>query len=487
MEYRLYIDGRWEDASAGATLPVVNPATEETVAQVAQASAADVDRAVLAARRAFDEDPWGRTSPAQRAAVLRRFADRLVERRDDAVEAVITEVGAPVTLARGLQVQVALEHLTDMVDRVLSTYGFSTPMPPTFGAGIGQGVVLREPAGVVAAVTPFNYPFLCNLSKVAPALAAGCTVVLKPAPATPLSALLLAEVADEIGLPPGVLNVVPSADIDAGQRLTSHPAVDVVTFTGSVPVGAAISEQAAPGIKRVLLELGGKNADVVLDDADLDRAVAHFAYGFTRNTGQGCGCMTRLVVHESRHDEAVERLVARVAAYRVGDPRDPATDLGPLISAAQRERVEAYLRIGVEEGATLAYGGGRPATLPQGFFLEPAVFTGVKSSMRIAQEEIFGPVAVVIAVGDDDEAVAVANDSEFGLSGAVWSRDPARAFAVARRMRTGQVTINGGGGGTNPHGPYGGYKRSGVGREFGEAGLEQYLETKAVMWGAAAG
>jgi aldehyde dehydrogenase (NAD+) len=269
--------------------------------------------------------------------------------------------------------------------------------------------------------------------------------------------------------------------------LTGHPGVDVVSFTGSVPVGAAISAQAAPGIKRVGLELGGKNADVVLEDADLDRAVAHFAYGFTRNSGQGCGCMTRLIVHRSRHDEAVALLLDLVAGYRVGDPRDPATDLGPLISAAQRERVEGYLAIGVEEGATLASGGGRPKGIDAGFFLEPAVFTDVESPMRIAQEEIFGPVAAVIAVADDDEAVAVANHSDFGLSGAVWSGDPLRARAVALRMRTGQVVINGGGGGANPHAPYGGYKHSGIGREFGEAGLDHYLETKALLWGVAAG
>ncbi|WP_234441617.1 aldehyde dehydrogenase family protein [Streptomyces sp. WM6386] len=482
-----YVDGRWEPATDGRTRPVVDPATEETVALVAEASAEDVDRAVRAARRALDKGPWGRTSPRDRVLLLRRFLDQLVQRQDEAVDLVITEVGTPARLARGLQVGVPLEHLADMVDRVLTTYPFSAPMPPTSGAGVGQGVVLREPAGVVAAITPFNYPFFTSLSKVGPALAAGCTVVLKPAPATPLSALLLAEAAEEAGLPPGVLNVVPTGDVEAGRRLTGHPEVDVVSFTGSVPVGAAISAQAAPGIKRVALELGGKNADVILDDADLEQAVAHFAYGFTRNSGQGCGCMTRLVVHESRHDEAVRLLLDKVSALRVGDPRDPDTDLGPLISAAQRERVEGHIRTGIAEGAVLACGGGRPRYPERGFYLEPAVFTGVKSSMRIAQEEVFGPVAAVIPVADDDEAVAVANDSRFGLSGAVWSGDPQRAYAVARRIRTGQVTVNGGGGGTNSHAPYGGYKQSGVGREFGEAGLEQYLETKTVLWGLASG
>jgi aldehyde dehydrogenase (NAD+) len=481
----LYIEGQWGPARDDRRSLVTDPATEETVTAVADASPDDVDRAVLAARRAFDDGPWGRSSPAERVALLGRFAASLAARRDDAIDRVIAEVGTPLKLARGLQVQVPLEHLADMVDRVLATYRFMTPMPPTFGAGVGQGVVLREAAGVVAAITPFNYPFFTCLAKIGPSLAAGCTVVLKPAPATPLSALLLAEAAEEAGLPAGVLNVVPSTSVATAQRLVSHPAVDVVSFTGSLPVGAAIGAQAAPGIKRVLLELGGKNADVVLADADLDRAVAHFGYGFTRNSGQGCGCMTRLVVHESRHDEAVRLLLDIVAGYRVGDPRDPATDLGPLISDAQRERVEDYIRIGVDEGATLACGGGRPAGLDRGFYLEPAVFAGVKSSMRIAQEEIFGPVAVVIPFTDDDDAVTIANDSAFGLSGAVWSRDPRRAFAVAGRIRTGQVTINGGGGGTNPHGPYGGYKHSGVGREFGEAGLEQYLETKSVQWGVA--
>jgi aldehyde dehydrogenase (NAD+) len=483
----MYVDGRWSAALDGRTRPVINPATEAPVGEVAEGSAADAERAVDAARMAFDEGPWGSASPRERGVLLRRFAELLASRRDDAIDRVVTEVGTPIKLAQGLQVAVPLDHLADMVDRVLVTYRFMTPMPPTFGAGIGQGVVIREPAGVVAAITPFNYPFFTCLSKVGPALAAGCTVVLKPAPATPLSALLLAEVADEAGLPPGVLNVVTSGDPDVGRLLSSHRGVDVVSFTGSVPVGAAISTQAAPTIKKVALELGGKNAHIVLDDADLTKAVAHFAYGFTRNSGQGCGCMTRLIVSTSRHDEAVRLLVAMVGDYVVGDPRDPATDLGPLISAAQRERVENYVQIGLDEGAVLAAGGGRPAGLTSGFYVNPAVFTGVTPGMRIAREEIFGPVATVIAVADDDEAVAVANDSDFGLSGAVWSGDPQRAFAVARRLRTGQVTLNGGGGGTNPHAPYGGYKLSGFGREFGEAGLEEYLETKAVLWGVAAG
>ncbi len=339
---------------------------------------------------------------------------------------------------------------------------------------------------MVAAITPFNYPFFVNMSKIVPALAAGCTVVLKPSPFTPLMALLIAEIADEVGLPPGVLNVV-TGDIEAGRLLTSHPAVDVVTFTGSGPVGSEIMGQAATGVKRVVLELGGKSANIILGDANLDRAVPHAVLGFTRHSGQGCACLTRVLVHESRYDEAVDRLAAGLANLQVGDPADPATDMGPLIRESQRARVERYVGIGRQEGARLVYGGGRPAGMDRGFFVEPTLFADVKSSMTIAQEEVFGPVGVVIPFADDAEAVAIANDSIYGLSGAVWSGDPARAYTVASQVRTGMIMLNGGGGGTNSHGPFGGYKQSGIGREFGEAGLEEYLETKTVGWGVAGG
>ncbi|KKD06637.1 aldehyde dehydrogenase family protein [Streptomyces sp. WM6386] len=482
MERRLYIDGKWSEGSGDTALAVINPATGEELAKVPQATVADIDDAVLAARRAFDEGPWGRTTPAERAAVLRRFSDLLAARRSEIVDLTIAEAGAPRKLAQTLQVQSGLDHLKDMADRVLATFPFSRPMPPTFGAGIGQGVVLREAAGVVAAITPFNYPFFTNMSKVAPVLAAGCTIVLKPSPYTPLAALLIAEVAEQAEIPAGVLNVV-SGDIAAGERLTTHAGVDVVTFTGSDAVGAKIMAQAAPGIKKVVLELGGKSANILLDDADLDRAIPHAALGFTRHSGQGCACLTRVLVHRSRYDETVERLSGALAGLKVGDPDDPATDMGPLIREAQRERVERYVRIGQEEGARLVHGGGRPVGLDAGFFHEPTLFADVRNSMRIAQEEIFGPVGVVIPFDDDTEAVAVANDSDFGLSGAIWAADPKRAFAVAQQVRTGMLVLNGGGGGTNPHGPFGGYKRSGIGREFGEAGLEEYLETKAVLWG----
>jgi aldehyde dehydrogenase (NAD+) len=486
VERRLYIDGKWTEGSGDTVLEVLNPATEEPLAEVPQATSADVEAAVLAARRAFDEGPWGRTTPADRAAVLRRFWELLTARKPEIVDLTIAEAGSPRKLSETLQVQSPLDHLADMAERVLAAFPFSRPMPPTFGAGIGQGVVLREAAGVVAAITPFNYPFLVNMSKVVPVLAAGCTMVLKPSPYTPLAALLIAEVAEQAELPPGVLNVV-TGDVEAGQRLTTHPDVDVVTFTGSDAVGAQIMAQAAGGIKRVVLELGGKSANIILDDADLDRAIPHAALGFTRHSGQGCACLTRVLVHESRYAEVIERLTAALADLRVGDPDDPVTDMGPLIRAAQRDRVESYVRLAQEEGARLVYGGGRPDGLDRGFFHEPTLFAGVRSEMRIAQEEVFGPVGVVIPFADDTAAVAIANDSDFGLSGAVWSHDPRRAFTLATQVRTGTVMLNGGGGGTNPYGPFGGYKRSGIGREFGEAGLEEYLETKTVAWGVAAG
>lgn len=484
LKQQLFIDGKWTDGSGGGVVGVVNPATEVEFARVPVASVSDVDDAVGAARRAFDEGPWGRTSPRDRARFLSRFADVISDRMAEIVDLTIAEAGSPRKLSETLQTRVPLDHLRDMADRVLSGFPFERAMPPTFGVGIGQGVVLREPAGVVAAITPFNYPFYVDMLKVVPALAAGCTMVLKPSPYTPLAAMWLAGVAEEAELPPGVLNVV-TGDLEAGRRLTTHPDVDVVTFTGSDVVGAKISEQAAGGIKKVILELGGKSANIVLEDADLDRVIPHAAYGFTRHSGQGCACLTRVLVHRSRYEEVVERLAAQLGTLKVGDPDAGDTDMGPLIREAQRERVERYVRIGQEEGARLVSGGGRPAGLTRGFYHEPTLFADVTPSMRIAREEIFGPVGVVLPFADDGEAAAIANDSDFGLSGAVWSRDTQRGYALARRIRTGMVYLNGGGGGTNPHGPFGGYKRSGIGREFGEAAVEEYLESKSVMWGVA--
>jgi aldehyde dehydrogenase (NAD+) len=482
----LYINGRWVDGT-GDAIDVINPATEEVVETVVGASIADTEAAIVAARRAFDDGPWPQADPRERAELLTRLAGLLRERKQEIVDLTVKEGGAPRSLAEGLQVTVPVDHLSDLAGRVLRTFPFERPLMPTFGAagGIWQGVVRREPFGVVSAITPFNYPNYINLMKVGPAIAAGNTVVLAPSPLTPLSALWLAQLCDEVGFPPGVVNVVVGG-IDSAQLLTAHPAVDLVTFTGSDATGRAIMEQAAPDLKKVVLELGGKSATIVLDDANLD-AVIPGCLSFTRHAGQGCAAQTRILVHDSLHDQLVDRLIATVQALKVGNPDEPDTMVGPLISEQQRARVERYIQSGIDEGARLACGGRRPAHLDRGYFVEPTVFVDVKSSMTIAQDEIFGPVGVVIPFADEDEAVAIANDSRYGLSGAVWARDPQRAYNVAKRVRTGQMYVNVALGPANPYGPFGGYKHSGIGREFGEAGLDEYLETKTVMWGVAPG
>jgi aldehyde dehydrogenase (NAD+) len=338
---------------------------------------------------------------------------------------------------------------------------------------------VREPIGVVSAITPFNYPFFLNLQKIAPSMAAGCGVVLKPTEYICLDAVVIAQVLDEeTDLPAGVFNLLLGGKGDVGEILASHPLVDAVTFTGSTATGRRIMELAAPTVKKVMLELGGKSASIVLEDADLDRI--QDAGLVIRHCGQGCGHWTRVLAHESRHDEVVERMLERAKTVVVGDPADPATEMGPLVSEAQRERVERYIEIGQEEGATLAAGGGRPAGLDKGWFMEPTVFTGVGNDMRIAQEEIFGPVVSVQPFSSEEEAIRLANDSIYGLNGAVWSADVARALRVAGEIRTGTVFVNGGGSGRQA--PYGGYKQSGIGREFGVWGYHEYQELKAISY-----
>lgn len=477
----LFIDGAWTDGEGDETLQVLNPATEQTIAEVPQATPADVDAAVSAARRAFDEGPWPSMRPAERARILAAMADELDRRRADLVELNITEAGSTRMLAEILQVGTPIDHFRDMADRVLPRFAFEQPVPPVYGNGIGQGVVVREPYGVAALITAFNFPFLLNLAKLGPALAAGCTAVLKSSPYTPLEALVLGEVAEAAGLPPGTLNIV-TGDVAAGETLTRHPGVDIVSFTGSDAVGRKVYGQGAESIKKVVLELGGKSANIILEDTDLDKVLESVLGGFITHAGQGCALQTRILVHRSLHDDLVARIVGVLGFIPVGDPADPATMVGPLIRDVQRARVEAMIAVGVDEGAEIAYGGGRPAHLERGYFVEPTLFVGVDNGMRIAQEEFFGPVAVVIPFSDDDEAVRIANDSRYGLSGGVWSADPLRAAAVARRLRTGMVVINGGGGGLNPAAPFGGYKQSGIGREFGEYGLAEYLQHKTLQW-----
>ena len=483
VPHRLYIDGSWTDSDGDSVLSVLNPATEEVIATVPEGTVTDVERAVVAARRAFDEGPWPTLSQRERAAAMLRFADALQARARDLVELNIAEVGSIRSWAEFLQVGLPIEHFRDMAERVLMQFPFEKPMPPTLGPTLAQGVVRREPRGVAALVSAYNAPTFLNLMKLAPALAAGCTVILKPAPATPLEALLLGEIADEAGLPPGVLNVV-TGDVAASQVLTSHPGVDVVSFTGSDAVGRLVYSQAAPTLKKVILELGGKSANIVLPDADLARVAANVVLNMTVQAGQGCSLLTRTLVHESRLDELVGLVKQALDGVRVGDPADPAATMGPLISAAQREKVEKLIRVGVDEGARIEYGGGRPVRLDKGFFVEPTLFLDVDNSMTIAQQEFFGPVGVVIPFKDEQEAIRLANDSDFGLAAGVWAADPVHAYRVATRVRAGLLYINGGGAGSSPHTPFGGYKASGLGVERGEYGLDEFLLAKSIIWSA---
>ncbi|WP_460062972.1 aldehyde dehydrogenase family protein [Streptomyces sp. YKOK-I1] len=482
---RLYIDGRRTEGRTDTRLLVRNPATEETVAEVPDASPADVRQAVEAARRAFDEGPWPRMRPAERAAVLLRMAEEMERRLPELVTVNMAEAGSVRALAETLQTRVPVAHLRDMAERVMPSFGWEHPMAPTIAPGIGicQGVLRREAFGVCALISAYNFPFFLSMMKVIPALAAGCTAVLKPAPATPLESLLIGDFADAAGLPPGVLNIV-TGDIAAGRELTTHPMVDLVSFTGSDTVGRTVHTQAAASLKKVVLELGGKSANIVRADGDLDGAVRSALAGITTHAGQGCSLLTRTLVHESVHDELVDRLRAALTAVRVGDPADPATTMGPLISAAQRDKVEKLIRSGEEEGARLVHGGRRPTGLDRGYFVEPTLFTGVDNDMTIARTEFFGPVGVVIPFRTDEEAVRIANDSPYGLAGAVWSADTTTAYEMASRIRAGGVTINGGSAGVNPRAAFGGYKQSGLGREWGEFGLDEYLQTKTVSWAA---
>lgn len=484
--HNLFIDGSWVAPETGLTEPVINPATEDVIGTAPVASRGDVRRAIHAARTAFDDGPWPLMSVQERSAVLVRMAEVMDKRLEELIALNIAEAGSTRAVAESIQTGIPIAHFRDMAERVLLRFPMEEPLAPTFGNGIGQGVIRREPFGVAALVSAYNFPFFLNLMKLGPALAAGCTTVLKPAPTTPLEAFILGEIAEEAGLPPGVLNIV-TGDIDAGVELTSSPLVDVVSFTGSEIVGRKVFEQAAPTLKKVILELGGKSANIICDDADLTKAVGSVVRDTILHAGQGCALMNRILVHSSRIEELTELTKAHLASVRVGDPASSDTSMGPLGSAAQRAKVEGLIAQGVEEGATIAIGGGRPAGLDRGFFVEPTVFVDVDNSMTIAQKEFFGPVSVLVAFETDDDAVRMANDSEFGLAGGVWSKDPVRAYNIAKRMRTGYVTVNGGGGGLSPHGPFGGYKQSGLGRERGDAGLDEFLQTKTIAWGVASG
>ena len=466
MRYtELYIDGGWLKASGA--IDVVSASTEEAIGVIPEGTPEDVNAAVDAARRAFPA--WSETPVAERADWLDKIAEALKERTEQIARTIAMEVGSPMSMATSIQAGLPVV--------VTSSYA-KLAREAKFEQEIGNSLVVREAAGVAGAITPWNYPLHQIMAKVAPALAAGCTVVLKPSELAPLNAILLAEACMAIGLPAGVLNIVTGYGPVVGEVIASHPHVDMVSFTGSVRAGKRVAALAAETVKRVTLELGGKSACVILDDAPFEKAIPSGARNAMLNSGQTCSAWTRMLVPRNRQQDAMDLAAAAVNGLKIGDPLDAGTRLGPLISATQRERVEGYIAKGKSEGAKLIAGGGRPAALTKGYFVEPTVFADVKSKMTIAQEEIFGPVLSILPYDSEAEAVEIANDTIYGLAGGVWSGDPERAMRVARKMRTGQVDVNGGK--YNPLAPFGGYKQSGIGRELGVFGLEEYLQVKSI-------
>ncbi|HET6953949.1 MAG TPA: aldehyde dehydrogenase family protein [Acidimicrobiales bacterium] len=481
-EPRMLIDGKLVEATGGKTFENVNPATEEVLGQVADASADDMRRAITAARRAFDETDWS-TDRAFRKRCLLQFQEALEAEQEELREQLILEAGAPRMLTHGPQLDVPLAHALRYPAELIDRYAWETELPdaPDMRGTLQTRRIWKEAAGVVGAITPWNYPFEVAVNKLAQALATGNTVVLKPAPDTPWNATLMGRlVAEKTDIPAGVVNVVTSSDHLVGEELTLSRQVDLISFTGSTAVGKRIMEKGAATMKRLFLELGGKSATIVLDDADLPTATM-MGLAVCSHAGQGCAIPTRMLLPRTRYDEGVDLLKGMMANVPYGDPQRPDVLQGPQISAKQRERVLGYIDKGVAEGATLALGGGRPKDLDKGWYVEPTLFTDVDNSMTIAQEEIFGPVLVVIPFEDDDDAVRIANDSRYGLAGAVYSGSHERALAVTRRVRAGVMMMNGG----NTYAadmPFGGYKDSGVGRQNGTAGFDQYLETKSVAW-----
>ena len=466
---KLYIGGAWVPSTGSGSIDVIDSTSEGVIGTVPEGTTEDIDRAVGAARAAFPA--WSATPVEERTALLTRVGQALGSRMDELADLITHEVGMPLILSQLVQVGLPMASFGSMA-QVAADF--------TWEQTIGNSVVVREPIGVVGAITPWNYPLHQIAAKVAPALAAGCTVVLKPSEVAPLNAFVLAEIFDELGLPAGGFNLVTGFGPVVGEAIAGHRDVDMVSFTGSTRAGKRVSEVAAATIKRVALELGGKSANVILDDADLARAVPDGVGKCFLNSGQTCSALTRMLVPRARLSEVEELAKSAAESFTPGDPFDGGTRLGPLVSAAQRDRVRNYIDKGIGEGATLVTGGAEsPDGLDTGYFVEPTVFSSVSRDMTIAREEIFGPVLVIIPYDSEEEAVEIANDTEYGLAGGVWSGDPERAKAVARRLRTGQVEVNGGG--FNPMAPFGGYKQSGNGREFGAFGLEEFLEVKAVQ------
>ncbi len=471
MEVRdkLYIDGAWVPSTGKATLEVFDSNTEDVIGTIPDGTPEDVDKAVAAASAAFEE--WSNVSHDERSKLLARVAEGLAARTDEIAETISKEVGMPLSLCKIVQVGLPTGVFAGMAKNV-TEFQWETEL--------GTSLVVREPVGVVGAITPWNYPLYQISLKVAPALAAGCTVVLKPSEVAPLNAFALADVLADVGFPPGVFNLVTGIGSVVGEAIASHPKVDMVSFTGSTRAGKRVMALGAETVKKIALELGGKSANIILEDADLDAAIPAGLFACYMNSGQTCSALTRMLVPRSRLAEVEEKAKAAAEGFAPGDSLAATTTLGPLASAVQRDRVRGYIEKGISEGAKLITGGAEaPEGLEKGYFVRPTVFSEVTSDMTIAQEEIFGPVLSILPYDTEEEAIAIANDSIYGLSGGVWSSDKAHAEQVARKIRTGQVDINGGA--FNPVAPFGGYKQSGVGRERGEYGFEEFLEIKSLQ------
>ena len=465
----LYIDGSWVEPNGEGTIEVINPASEGVIGSVPVGSESDANAAVEAARAAFTG--WSESTIDERSNYLNLLSSALKDRGEEIAELITSEVGTPIEYSRMAMVgtpRVVSRSYAKILD------GFA------WEEEIRNSIVVKEPIGVVAMITPWNFPLHQIIGKVAPAIAAGCTMVLKPSKEAPLNAFVLADILDEIGLPNGVFNLISGHGREIGETLASHPDVDMVSFTGSTNAGVRVSELAAPSVKRVTLELGGKSANIILDDAEIPRAASSAIYACFANSGQECSALTRLLIPEDSREEVVEVIASKIGRYTVGDPMDGTSKCGPLVSKRQQESVSRYISTGIDEGATLVAGGeGMPDDLDSGFYVRPTVFADVTPEMTVFREEIFGPVLCITTYSNEEEAIELANDSEYGLSGGVWSGDESRAMRVARKLRTGQVSINGGS--FNVTAPFGGYKKSGLGRELGVHGMEEFLETKSIQ------
>jgi acyl-CoA reductase-like NAD-dependent aldehyde dehydrogenase len=471
----LFIGGEWVAPATSEVIDVVSPLTEEVIATVAAAGAADVDRAVAAARKAFDEGPWPRTDPAERIAAVQRLADLYGARKKEMAQTITNEMGAPISFSKFAQATLPI-FLMKAYSSLAEQFAWESSRPGFYGSDL---IVRKEAIGVVAAVVPWNMPQFLLVGKLAPALLAGCPIVIKPSPETALDALLLAEIVAEAGLPEGLVSILPGGR-ETGAHLVAHPGVDKVSFTGSTAVGREVGAVCGRQLKHVSLELGGKSAAIVLDDADPEKVANGVKVAGLMNSGQACVAQTRILVPQSRYDDYLDAMVQMMQAVPVGDPNDPTTEIGPLVAKRQQERVKGYIETGVKEGARLVAGGAdAPAGLDRGWFVRPTLFADVDNSMAIAREEIFGPVLSVIPYTDDADAVKKANDSDYGLSGSVWTAEQDRGLDVARQIRTGSFGVNEPYS-MDPFGPFGGVKASGIGRELGKEGLEGYVDSKVI-------